>query len=59
MGGRSSQGVGQELFVPMACRRAHYGQSAFSTPSAAKMIYICIFTFTAYKYCGSSLLIFA
>ncbi len=27
---------------------------ASSTPSAVKMIYTCLFTFTAFKYCGSS-----
>ena len=32
----------------------HYGHSASSTPSAIKMIYTCLFTFTAFKYCGSS-----
>ena len=31
-----------------------YGHSASSTPSAVKMIYTCLFTFTAFKYCGSS-----
>ena len=53
-GWRSSQGVGQKWFVHMACRKAHYGHSASSTPSAVKMIYTCLFTFTAFKYCGSS-----
>ncbi|KAM3332012.1 hypothetical protein ACQJBY_027705 [Aegilops geniculata] len=54
MGRRSSQGVGQKWFMPMACRKAHYGHFASSTPSAVKMIYTCLFTFTAFKYCGSS-----